>query len=93
MAPIARQIPNDLRAAMAAAQRRDVAGMTKAAQQAAGRGTQIGTAIRGFQPEPSPDPRLRDLISLAIFGQQGGFFFTGGGDIPNTDIPDVSRPT
>lgn len=54
------------------------------------RGTQIGNAIRGFKPEPSPDPRLSDLLSVAIFGQQGGFFFIGVGDIPNTDTPEAN---
>lgn len=83
LVPIARQVPVDLRAAVAAAQRGDQATMTNAAQRAADRGKQVYRAIGGLGQELSSRPVLADLYSVGEIGEQGGIFFTGASRIPD----------
>lgn len=83
LVPIARQVPVDLRAAVAAAQRGDQASMTIAAQRAADRGKQVYRAVGGLGQELSSRQLLVDLYSVGSFGEQGGVFFTGASSIPD----------
>jgi len=76
MVPTSRQVAEELRAALAAAQRGDRVGMSRAAQRARALASQISQATVSLGPQSSPDPLIVALVTIGLFGDQGGSFFS-----------------
>ena len=76
MVPISREVAAELRGALAAARRGDQAGMSRAAQRAQALGSRISQATVSLGPQSSPDPLIVTLVTIGLFGQQGGLFFS-----------------
>lgn len=84
LAPVARQVAVDLRSAVAASIRGDETAMTRAADQARANGSQITMSVSALGPQPSTDALVGELVSIGLFGDQGGSFFADG-------IPDAQE--
>jgi hypothetical protein len=55
--------------------------MKEAADQARTHGGQISAFVGDMGPDPSPRPEAVELVNVALFADQGGFFFSEG--VPN----------
>jgi hypothetical protein len=75
VAPAARQIPTEVRAALAAGRRGDTAAMRRSATRLKLLATEVGDAISLLGVKENPTPDIVGLISLELFAQQLGFFF------------------
>lgn len=58
--------------------------MTRAADQARANGSQITMSVSALGPQPSTDALVGELVSIGLFGDQGGSFFADG-------IPDAQE--
>jgi hypothetical protein len=74
-APAARQIPTEVRAALAAGRRGDTAAMRRSATRLKLLGIEVGDAISLLGVTENPTPDIVGLVSLQLFAQQLGFFF------------------
>jgi hypothetical protein len=82
VAPMARQLAVELRAAVTATKRGDAVGVANAAAHARELSRLIADAIRGLNEEPTSRTVVITMWSIVNFGEQMGFFF---GEAPNPD--------
>jgi hypothetical protein len=75
---VVRQIATELRAGLLAARHSDDAAMTAAGGTARALAGRLLDALPVLGPQSSPEPLHLSLLSVGLFGDQGGLFLSGG---------------